>query len=930
MALRQLLPVLTAVLIVHGLQSRTALAQSGELLPLLDAVVQFQAAWGIDVSYAASDLLDQYSHWHRPVAQTPQQDLANLLSDTDITYTRLESGTYVLRKRQPEDTASLTGVITSAETGAPLRSVHVYIVGSSPLIGTTTNREGHYVLSRLRPDSARIAFSHIGYASQEADVTLLAGITSVKSLSMQEWVITEMPPVEIVSAAITDLSPKLRVLPSDTRTTEALSDISGLGTADLIYNLDEFSGLRVDQNNSGIYIQGSGLGEHHFLLDGNPVFEPVHLGLVGAFNPFAISRLTVRKAGFDANQGSYLAGVIQAEHAVAQIDTMPPVEVQLDPLSFNTRLRSSLNLGRAHLSLMGAFRTSVWDSRWSDIRSSSIDQLLLSWNTPDLFLLRASLYPLKRVFPQTYDRYVNLLADVPPPAIPDIGFDDLHVAGNINFEQGSVVKFSWYRGRNYLRGRFPIADQVADTLISTPPEQHDWTNGNVRLSWSLPITNRTTLVGTFRRARYDLTHDYGGLDRQNSVTAAYNIVRYDVIPTFDENQIHSTTIAASLTHQYALGATDVGLEQKFSPHRFAVLHVFPRVLEHERRSVHTVGTVQNLLRPLPWLELTGGFRFTWLHAQHKLYSEPRFAAQLKTRYRGGYGASLRLSTGRYHQFTNQFEIGTISPSTIVPSTRLWLPVDETLIAPSAIHYSFDFSSQLWTYWALRVEYYYKDQQRLYRIDYPRLWRQGRTPNTEISTISEFVSLTYGRAYGTSVDFGTEMNRIGFGIRYEYSVSEREYAFRTGVRRMVSVPWNVPRQLQVRLRINLLKPLEFSAQWRSHLGRKWAYQRAYYDLLGTDVSQGLTFDAFDFRDPTAPGHELDGFQQLDLGLVASLRFQNGATAQFRLDVLNALNRSNPAYLYLREPSVIEDPQQKLVSEARYLLKRTHSISIRLSW
>ena len=927
MAHRQSLLILTAVLIVHGLQTRTTLAQSGELLPLLDAVEQFQAVWGIDVSYTTGDLLDQYTHWQRPLAQTPDQDFAHLLADTEITYTQLESGTYVLQKKPSEDTASLSGIITSAETGDSLRSVHVYVLGSEPLIGTTTDSDGHYVLSGLNPDSARIAFSHIGYASEIADVSLHAGMTSELSLAMQEWVITEMPPALIVSTAIRDLPPRLRLGATDTRTTGDLRQISGIGTADLISNLDDLSGVRVAQDNSAVHIQGGDRGEHELLLDESPVYDPVHLGLVGAFNPSAISRVTVRKAGFEATQGSYLAGVIKAEHAVAQIDTMPPVEVQLDPLSLNMRLRSSLSLGKAHVSVMGAFRTSIWDSRWSDTRSGSIDRLLLSWNTPDYFLLRASLYPLKRVFPQTYDRYVNLLADVPPPAIPDIGFNDLHVAGNINFDHGSVVKFSLYRGSNDLQGRFPIA---TDTSTSTPPERHAWKNQNLRLSWSLPVSARTTLVGTLRRARYGLTHDYGGLDRQNSVTAAYNIVRYDIIPTTDENQIHSTSIAASLTHEYALGSSDVGLERKYAPHRFAVLHVFPRVLEHERRSVHTVGTVQNLLRPLPWLEVTGGFRFTWLHGQKKLYSEPRLAANLETRYRGGYGASLRLSTGRYHQFTNQFEIGTISPSTIVPSTRLWLPVDETLPAPTAVHYGLDFSSQLWTYWALRVEYYYKDQQRLYRIDYPRLWRQDSAPGTQISTISEFVSLTHGKAYGTSVDFGTERNRIGFGIRYEYSVSEREYSFRNGIRRTVPVPWNVPRQVQARLRINPLRPLEISAKWRSHVGRQWAYRRAYYDLLGTDVSQGLTFDSFDFRDPTAPGHELGGFQQLDLGLAATLRFRNGAMVEFRLDVLNALDRANPAYLYLREPSFIEDAQQKLVSEARYLLERTHSFSMRLSW
>lgn len=930
MAPRQLLPILTAALVAHAFQTGAARAQSGEQLPLLDAIEQFQSAWRVDLSYASSDLLDVFTYWAGPEAQTAVQDLEALLRGTGITYTQLESGTYLLRPLRGNEKASLTGIVTSEETGEALSRVHVFALGSDPPLGTTTDSTGRYLLGGLDPDSARIVFSHIGYETHIANVLLEARYTSALSLRMREWILTELDPVVIVSDAIRDLPPRLALLRVDTRTTESLSRIAGLGTSDLIHNLDEVSGIVVDQSNSAVYIQGSGLGEHHFLLDGNPVLEPVHLGLVGAFNSFAISHLTVRKAGFDASQGSFLAGVIQAEHAVARTDSMPPIEVQLDPLSFNTRLLSRLSLGRAHVSLMGAFRTSTWDSRWSDIRSSSVDRLLLSWNTPDLFLLRASLYPLKRVFPHTYNAYVGRLADVPPPAIPDIGFNDLHVAGEVSLDRGSIFRFSWYRGSNYMQGRFPVADQaIVDSLITTPPERHDWVNENARIAWSYPLTPRTTLTGTWRRALYDLKHFYGGLDRQNSVTAAFNIVRYDVIPTFDENQIRDNTLGLNLTHEYALGSTDVGLERKYAPHRFAVLHVFPRVLEHERRSVHTIGTVQNRLRPLPWLELTGGFRFTWLHSQHKLYSEPRFAAQLETPYRGGYGATLRLSTGRYRQFMNQFEIGTISPSTIVPSTRLWLPVDETLQAPTAVHYSFDFSAQLWTYWALRVEYYYKDQQRLYRIDYPRLWRQDPT-SVAISTISEFVSLSHGQAYGTSMDFGTETQRIGFGVRYEYSVSEREYAFRNGVRRMVTVPWNVPRQVQIRFRANPIRPLELSAQWRSNLGRKWAYRRAYYDLLGTDVSQGLTFDAFDFRDPTAPGHDLDDFRQLDLGVAATVGLRNGARVQFRFDLLNALNRANPAYLYLREPSAIEDADRQLVSEARYLLERTHSFSMRLSW
>ena len=920
--------MLAVGLCLQFIQPQLVFSQTGGGVPLLESIERFQSIWSVDVSYAASDLLGRTTSWHGPVSPTPDEHLTALLQGTGLTFTRLESGTFLVRPVPLEDRANLTGRVTSAETGEALRDVHVFILGSDPQIGTTTDSTGAYTLAGLYPDSVQIVFSHVGYGSEMIPVSLEVRSNIKLDIVLREWVLHEMP-LEVFATPIPEMPPGIRVNAADRRTTEMLSQITGLGTADLIHNLDDVSGLYVDQSNTGVYIQGSALGEHHFLLDGNPVFEPVHHGLVGAFNPFAIGSLTVRKAGFDASQGSFLAGVIQAEHNLSDETINSPVDVQIDPLSFNSRLFSRMDLGSTRINLMGAFRTSTWNSRWGDIRSSSVDRLLLSWNTPDVFLLRASLYPLKRVFPGIYNQFVARLADIPPPAVPDIGFNDLHIAGELEMDHGSTVKFSWYRGSNYMQGRFPFDNSQIDSTSTTPPERHDWVNQNLRLSWSYPLSRRTRLTAIWRRAFYDLNHIYGGLDRRNSITAAYNIVSYDVIPTTDENSIHDHTLAASIFHEHPLGTLDVGIERKYTPHRFAVLHVFPRVLDHERKSVHTSGTIEKLYRPLPWLELTGGFRFTWLHSQNKLYSEPRFAAQFHSRYRGGYGVSLRLSTGRYHQFMNQFEIGTISPSTIVPYTRLWLPVDETLLAPKAIHYSFDFSAQLWTHWSLRVEYYYKDLKRLYRIDYPLLWRQEQAAGT-ISTISEFVSLTHGRAYGTSFDFATERNRLGFGIRYEYSVSEREYAFRGGDRRMVPVPWNVPRQLQIRFRVNPIRRIEFTAHWRSNFGQLWAYSRPYYDMLGTDVSQGLTFDGFDFRDPTAQGHELDGFQQLDLGLATTFGFRNGTQVQFKLDLLNALNRANPAYLYLREPEGVNVQQSELVSEARYLLERTHSLSMRLSW
>ncbi len=920
---------IASLLLLSTAQAQNAQAQNGGgMLSLLEATERFQAAWGVDISYAANILDNRFTTWSRPVADTAERDLQVLLVDTGVTYTLNRSGTFLLHAVRPQLRGTITGTVTDS-LGTPLPNAHV-VNKEDRSHGTTTDRNGVFVLDALLPGPLTLEASHVGFATSKTTVTVEPSNSTHINFQLSLFIL-EPGSLEVIASPLE--SPELpvmfvpRSLIMDTRSSEELNQPGGLGTKDPIHSLRDVSGVYLDQNTSSIHIQGSGFGEHQILLDDNPVYAPFHLGLVGALSPLAIGNAQILKAGFDTAQGSFLAGVIQTEHALYVSEPMRPLDVQIDPLSFNGRFNSRLQVGDASVRLMAGIRSSIWKNWWSSTRSASIDSLLRSWNTPDVFLMQASLFPLKRARPDSYARFVQQLQQVPDPALPDFGFDDVHLAGRITLVRGHELDFSWYRGGNFLRGRYPIAVEVEEDSSLVPNDQHDWLNENTRVAWSHFLNSRTKLIAAWRKGFYDFTHRYGGLDRQNSVTAAFNAIQYDVIPTNDFNQITDHSISASLLLEHAYGEVETGLEQEYSRHRFAILHVLPRELEHARRSVRSAAFMQQIFRPWRWIGLTAGSRFTWLHAQDRLYSEPRIAVQLRSRSSGGYGAALRLATGVYYQFLNQFEIGTISPSTAVPSTRLWLPVDETLPAPMSIHYSADFSAQLWTDWVFRFEYYYKDQKRLYRIDYPKLWRQDEIPGT-ISSISQFVTLTHGTAFGTSVELNHVRDRLEFGGRYEYGKSRREFAFRNGELRVVPVPWNVPRQIQLHARTQPLRMVEAFATWRGAWGRLWAFRQSYYDLLGTDVRHVATFDDYDFRDPTAPGHELGPHKQLDLGLALNVDLGNSHRLQFRADVLNALDRKNPAYLFVREQT--EDESRQLTTETSYLLGRTLSLSMHLSW
>lgn len=914
--------VCLAVVLIGG--ASVSVAQSH--LNLLDAVERFQAAWGVDISYATSTLEGLRTEWTGPVATNAESDLEILLQGTKVTFTRQPTGTFVLEP-PPEEISILTGIVRAQETGHPLRDAHVYLVGTSE--GAISDLNGEFSLSTTPRSPARIAISHIGYHSDIREVELLADSTLLIEVWLSDWVIQGRD-VEIIGTPVPPeplLATSAYPFEMDTRGPEVLRQTAGLGTPDAVLNLDEITGVYVDLSTRELHIQGGGRGEHQFQLDGSKIFEPIHLGLFGVFNPFAIRQITVRKAGFDPVHGSYLAGVINAEHS---IDATKTIEVQVDPISFNGRIASRIELSPARVSVMGAFRSSVWNRWWNNFRSESIDQLLRDWNRPDAFLMRASIYPLKRINEFWYNRLIDRLQTVPAPLLPDITFNDLHAATKLELTSKKEAGFSWYQGNSALEGR--LISAATDSTKKVPPDRHAWKNQSMRIYWKQDLTDHFSWRTSWRRGNYALSHDYGGLDRQNSVHTAFDIYQYNVIETSDQNSLLKHDLGLSIDYSIPQLHVRAGWDLSWSNHRFSIQHVFPRVLEHERKSRTSSGYVQQTWSPWPWTELTTGFRLTWIKTQDRFHLEPRAAVLFKSPYTGGYGVSLRLATGVYYQFLNQFEIATISPSTIVPSTRFWLPVDETNRAPLAYHYSADLSAQLWTYWQFGFEYYYKDQRRLYRIDYPMLWRR-ETVASPITAINEFVTNTHGFAFGTAAELIRKGDKFDLELRYEYSGSKREYTFLNDEPVLLPVPWNIPRQFHTKIVVRPIPLLEGTVRWRGAWGRKWGFQQTYYDLLGSDIyyKDRPTFDGYSFTNPTAPGHELAPFSQLDVAMAAIIRDRAGnSILQLRLDVLNAFDRANPAHRYLRQQSVFEDENRRLTDEMSYLLRRTFTISAQLQW
>ena len=151
--------------------------------------------------------------------RTIRQAVYDIIGDTDLEFKVI--GTHILitspsvkNLRISQDSLPfqqtvnliIAGTLLDKETGVPIPSATVGVRGTS--VGSITNQDGEFKLSL--PDSLRqapVAFSHIGYISQDIELSALSGRHNVLSLEpkvvpLQEVVIRRSDPKKLLREMI--------------------------------------------------------------------------------------------------------------------------------------------------------------------------------------------------------------------------------------------------------------------------------------------------------------------------------------------------------------------------------------------------------------------------------------------------------------------------------------------------------------------------------------------------------------------------------------------------------------------------------------------------------------------------------------------------------------------------------------------------------
>jgi hypothetical protein len=861
--------------------------RGARLATALEALV---AETHIDLAYDPPLVRDKRAHCALQDA-TAEDLLRCVLEGTSLDFYRLSSGLYVLTIT-PETVplyGGLQGIVVDAETRQPLPRSHVMLAERTS--GTTANDAGMFSFVRLPPGRYIVIATHVGYRAAAADVEVPPGDETRAEIAL------EADPIVVQPIVIDGLQWRLPSadLGESSLMQSQMVDNPAAGAAGVLSGLHALLGVRVNDATADIHVQGGESGEHQLTLDGAPVFLPLNFAsFVGPFSPFAIGEITVHKAGFGASEGSQISGVVDVRHDVNFAEDRR-LEMQVDPLSVNSRV--SMKTG-ASSGVQSAFTAAGRLSLWDLYAPGPLDRLLHEWNTSDPFLF--TLFDRSEANPR-FD-----LVD-PTTGNPRIGFRDLHAATRVRFDALQSLHASAYFGQTRLgTDRTTKETGSAASLAETVPDQYrdlfTWDTGIGQARYEVVLGSKMLATAGVRGSYYRVRHDYSVPD--SASTPSFDEENPSGVERIDDgNRIYE--IAAEGQIDYAVDDRNnvtVGTELIQTGSQFSILGTQRFAIDHESTSLRLATFVEDEVTISDRWTADIGSRATFLASRSTVYVEPRLALRYD-RTAGPLGPfSARISTGRYRQFVSQFDVSSRSPRALVSDTRFWLASDESMSPASATHYATEWLFHPWQKWSLRFEAYLKRQHRILAMNYGT----DADPQQTDLTQDQILRVVNGTVRGAGVQLRRDLGAGRAEIRYEYSAAERKDSLYSAGGESIFTPWNEPHRLELSVDVVPVNNLTLLARWRGVWGRTWGFRQGYYDFVGAfgtiaaDLPPDLSLkaqrqiDRYELGHPEK--HELPPVYELDVSAAYEVAIRS-SRLQFRIDVLNVLNRSNVAEWHL---------------------------------
>jgi hypothetical protein len=207
-----------------------------------------------------------------------------------------------------QTTGSLRGFVYDKETGEPMMFSNVVLENTQ--IGTTTDVNGYFVLSKIKSGTYNIKVTSLGYETYIESIKVEKNKVVALKIELSPSA-TELETVE-VKGKQEMLRTESQVSVEKITSTDIQQMPSIGGQADLAQYIQVLPGVVFSGDQGGqLYIRGGSAIHNKVLLDGMVVYNPFHsIGLFSVFETDIIRNADIYTGGFSAQYGGRISSVM--------------------------------------------------------------------------------------------------------------------------------------------------------------------------------------------------------------------------------------------------------------------------------------------------------------------------------------------------------------------------------------------------------------------------------------------------------------------------------------------------------------------------------------------------------------------------------------------------------------------------------------------
>ena len=754
------------------------------------------------------------------------------------------------RQDTKKEMMKLSGYIVNAKTGEPIQDLVIVVKALNK--GVTTDNDGYYEIE-LPQGSHLLETSAMGIEASERNVIIYddgrLDLSLNENLELLDEVTVQADAVRNVEDTSTG---NTRISSEESKNVPLV-----LGERDVLKIATTLPGITTaGEGAAGFNVRGGKTDQNLILLDNAVIYNPTHFfGFFQAFNPFAISDLTIYKGSIPAEYGGRLSSVFDIRSKDASNQVFKG-EVSIGPVTANAVVEVPVVKEKAGL-LVGA-------------RGAYSDWILNALDEENLQDSQASFYD----FIAKYNHRIN---------------------------EKNEVRATAY----YSRDMFSI---TSDSLF-------DYSNRLFSLRWNRKLSEKSSGSLTLNNSQYRFNIDFDGTSNRN-FEQGFQIDETELKAQFKYilNEKHNFDYGVS-GKLYTLfpgeinpkGPNDLirplavpeerGLEAAiFVSDDFKVSDKLQLDLGLRYAFFGAMGpSVQREYQEdLPRSEATVSGTKTFDDFKiYEVYGGPE--ARISARYLLNDSLSVKASFNNTYQF-----IHTLSNNTTVSPVDTWKLSDRNVKPQRANQFALGVYQNFKDY-EVSLEGFYKRQNNI--IDFKTGAQLFLNENIETEILQG-----EGKAYGVELLLRKNLGKLNGWLGYTYSRSffRLDSPFpqeRVNDGEFFPSNFDKPHDFSMVLNYKLTRRFSFSGNFVYQTGRPVTFPVGNYEFNGNEFV--LYSDRNQFRIPD--------FYRLDLGLNIEGNHKKKKLAHsfWTISVYNVLGRNNPySVFFVSQDGEIEALQSSI--------------------